>query len=84
MYTEFFKLELKYASDRRKEIINNKIQLGKDVNSKNLEDIINGKLAEIVYENAITKIKSVDFKVNILNIASKHPTPFTLKNKIFQ
>ncbi|KAL0276206.1 UNVERIFIED_CONTAM: hypothetical protein PYX00_003820 [Menopon gallinae] len=84
LYTELFKLELKYASDKRKEVKKKKIQLGEDTDSKNLEDVIKGKLAEVVYENALTKISNVEFKVNILNLASEYSETKTLQNKIFQ
>ncbi|KAL1005958.1 hypothetical protein UPYG_G00066160 [Umbra pygmaea] len=70
VYREYFRMELLHAEklkQQQKELEEAKIDMGE---YDFPPEIMNGKLAELVYRNATEKIKGADFILSLLNIAT--------------
>ncbi|XP_023647497.2 U3 small nucleolar RNA-associated protein 6 homolog [Paramormyrops kingsleyae] len=70
IYQEYFRMELMHAEKLRKqqkELENAKMDLGEYEFS---EEILGGKLAEVVCRDATSKIKGVEFLLSLLRIAA--------------
>uniref|UniRef100_A0A0V0G6L9 Putative u3 small nucleolar rna-associated protein 6 log isoform x3 n=1 Tax=Triatoma dimidiata TaxID=72491 RepID=A0A0V0G6L9_TRIDM len=74
LYKEAFKLELNYANLMRKE-------LGKDENPKN-DPLLEGKLAEVMYESAVKKITDINFVVELHSLTKEYTFTENLQEKI--
>ncbi|XP_073998199.1 U3 small nucleolar RNA-associated protein 6 homolog isoform X2 [Rhodnius prolixus] len=74
LYKEAFKLELNYANSMRKE-------LGKEEIPKN-DPLLEGKLAEVMYESAVKKITDINFVVELHSLTKEYTFTEGLQEKI--
>ncbi|XP_036396213.1 U3 small nucleolar RNA-associated protein 6 homolog isoform X1 [Megalops cyprinoides] len=84
VYQEYFRMELMHAEKLRKqqkELEQAQMDLGEYEFSP---EIMNGKLAEVVYKDATEKIKDVDFVLSLLKIAEIFDFTKELKDLITQ
>ncbi|KAJ8001928.1 hypothetical protein DPEC_G00174500 [Dallia pectoralis] len=84
VYQEYFRMELLHAEKLRKEqmkLENAEIDLGE---YEFPVEIMNGKLAEVAYRNAATKIQGANFILSILNIAAIFDFTKDLQTTIIQ
>uniref|UniRef100_A0A1B6E402 U3 small nucleolar RNA-associated protein 6 homolog n=1 Tax=Clastoptera arizonana TaxID=38151 RepID=A0A1B6E402_9HEMI len=76
LFTEAFNLELVNASNKRKELKESNLPFNP------ADQILCGKAAEVIYENAVKKIHDVSFAVELLNIAKDYDFTEHLQNRI--
>uniref|UniRef100_A0A1A8KI91 UTP6, small subunit (SSU) processome component, homolog n=1 Tax=Nothobranchius kuhntae TaxID=321403 RepID=A0A1A8KI91_NOTKU len=84
VYQEYFRMELLHSEKLRKQ----KEDLDKaDLDLRDYEfspEILNGKLAEVVYIDATEKIREAEFVISLLNIASIFDFTKDLQDSILQ
>ncbi|XP_072319204.1 U3 small nucleolar RNA-associated protein 6 homolog [Eucyclogobius newberryi] len=84
VYQEYFRMELLHCEKQRKQkedLEKAKMDLGEYEFSA---EILNGKLAEVVYKDATGKIKEAEFVITLLNIAAIFDFTKELQDAILQ
>uniref|UniRef100_A0A7N6A5R3 UTP6 small subunit processome component n=1 Tax=Anabas testudineus TaxID=64144 RepID=A0A7N6A5R3_ANATE len=80
VYKEYFRMELLHCEKLRKQ----KEELEKAEMDLFAPEILNGKLAEVVYKDATGKIKEAEFVISLLNIAAIFDFTKELQDSILQ
>jgi len=76
LYTEAVRLELSYAQMKRKEVLSK----GEDIDPS--DPVLQGKLAEVMYDSAVKKIVDVTFIVDLLALAKEFNFTEAFQKKI--
>lgn len=77
LYREAFAMELAYAMHMRADFTNRQEPIPND------DPMLNGRLAELIYESSVMNIRSIDLTSELHSISKKFPFAAHLKDRIY-